>query len=106
MNTIKTATRRLTETVRYTVGIDLPVVEDTVLLEPQRLRCFLEIALAGTGRRARVAGTLDRRLACIERQDGRWAVGTLISIMYRDWASTGPPVAAAWRSRVAGPPGP
>jgi radical SAM superfamily enzyme YgiQ (UPF0313 family) len=83
MNTIKTATRRLTETVRYTAGIDLPALEDTVLLEPYRLRCFLEIALARTAGRVRVAGTLDRRLACIERHDGRWVVADLSGQMHR-----------------------
>ena len=77
MNTMGTAARRLTETVRYTAGIDLPAVEDIMLLEPDRLRGFLEAALAGTAGRVRVAGTLDRRLACIERQDRQWVVADL-----------------------------
>src|ERR1039458_7087710 len=77
MNTMGTAARRLTETVRYTAGIELPAVEDIMLLEPDRLRGLLEVALAGTAGRVRVAGTLDRRLACIERLDGRWAVADL-----------------------------
>ncbi len=77
MSTMGTAARRLTETVRYAAGIELPVVEDMMLLEPDRLRGLLEVALAGTAGRVRVAGTLDRRLACIERQDGRWAVADL-----------------------------
>src|ERR1039457_3493752 len=77
MNTMGTAARRLTETVRYTAGIDLPAVEDIMLLEPDRLRGLLEVALAGTGGRVRVAGTLDRRLACIERPDRQWVVADL-----------------------------
>ena len=54
MNTMGTAARRLTETVRYTAGIDLPAVEDIMLLEPDRLRGLLEVALAGTAGRVRV----------------------------------------------------
>src|ERR1017187_4282339 len=77
MNTMGTAARRVNETVRYAAGIDLPVEEDMMFLEPDRLRGLLEVALAGTAGRVRVAGTLDRRLACIERQDGRWAGAAL-----------------------------
>src|ERR1039457_6760351 len=77
MNTMGTAARRLTETVRYTAGIEVPEGQDVMLLEPDSLRGFLEAALTGAAARVRVAGTLDRRLACIERQDGRWAVADL-----------------------------
>jgi radical SAM superfamily enzyme YgiQ (UPF0313 family) len=74
MNTVKAATLRLTETVRYAAGVDLPAVDDTVLVKPQRLRYMLETALGGSARRVRVAGALDRRLACIERLDSRWVL--------------------------------
>ncbi|MGI8452068.1 MAG: B12-binding domain-containing radical SAM protein [Streptosporangiaceae bacterium] len=76
MNTI-TAAHRLTETVRYAAGIDLPPVDDTVFLQPPRLRHLLETALAGTAGRVRVAGPLDRRLAFLEARDGRWVVADL-----------------------------
>jgi radical SAM superfamily enzyme YgiQ (UPF0313 family) len=46
-------------------------------LEPHRLRHSLEAALAGTAGRVCVAGTLDRRLAFIERRDGRWVAADL-----------------------------
>ena len=77
MNTITTAAHRLTETVRQAAGIHLPPVDDTLFLEPHRLRHSLESALAGTAGRVRVAGTLDRRLALIERRDGRWVTADL-----------------------------
>ncbi len=77
MNTVKAVTLRLAETVRYAAGVDLPAVDDTVLVKPQRLRYMLETALAGSARRVRVAGGLDRRLACIERLDSRWVLADL-----------------------------
>lgn len=92
MNTIRTAAQRLAEAVRCAADIDLPAVEDAVLLEPPRLRHILEMALAGTAGRVRVAGTLDRRLTCIERPDGRWVVADLSGQPHRtrawpSWAS-------------------
>jgi hypothetical protein len=76
MNTI-TPAHRLTEAVRQAVGIDLPPVGDSLLLKPDGLRNFLENVLAGMAGRVRIAGTLDRRLVFIERQDGWWAVADL-----------------------------
>jgi hypothetical protein len=92
MNTIGTAGQRLAEAVRSTAGIDLPAVEEALLLDPHQLRRFLEITLAGTAGRVRVAGTLDRRLTCIERPDGRWVVADLSGQPHRtrvwpSWAS-------------------
>ena len=84
MNTVKAATLRLAETVRYAAGVDLPAVDDTVLVKPQRLRYMLETVLAGSARRVRVAGALDRRLACIERLDGRWVLADLSGQPHRD----------------------
>jgi hypothetical protein len=69
--------RRLAETVRTAAGVDLPPVDNMLLLQPQQLRQVLEARLAGTVRRVRIAGTLDRRLVCIERADGIWVVGDL-----------------------------
>ncbi len=77
MNAITTTAQRLTETVRQVAGIDLPPVDDTLFLEPHRLRHSLQAALAGTAGRVHVAGTLDRRLAFIERRDGRWVAADL-----------------------------
>lgn len=76
MNAI-TSAHRLTETVREAAGIDLPPVDDMLLLEPHRLRHSLETTLAGTPGRVRIAGALDRRLVLIERQDGWWMVADL-----------------------------
>jgi radical SAM superfamily enzyme YgiQ (UPF0313 family) len=77
MNAITTTAQRLTETIRQAVGIDLPLVDDTLFLEPHRLRHSLEATLAGTAGRVHVTGTLDRRLAFIERRDGRWVAADL-----------------------------
>jgi hypothetical protein len=96
MNTVKAVTLRLTETVRYAAGVDLPAVDDTVLVKPQRLRYMLETALAGSARRVRVAGALDRRLACIERLDRRWVLADL---------SGQPHQTRAWPAWSTGRPG-
>jgi radical SAM superfamily enzyme YgiQ (UPF0313 family) len=48
-----------------------------VFLEPHRLQCIVETAVAGAAGRVRVAGTLDRRLVCVERRDRQWAVADL-----------------------------
>ena len=77
MNTIVTATERVAEAVRCAVGIDLPSFDDMLFLEPHQLRYMLETALAGTAGRVRVAGTLDRRLAFIERPDSGWVAADL-----------------------------
>jgi hypothetical protein len=89
MNAISQATRRLNVAVRHAAGIDMPPVDGIVLLEPTRLRHVLENALAGTAGRVRVAGTLDRGLACVERQDGRWVVADLSGqpLRTRAWPS-------------------
>lgn len=78
MNTVKAVTLRLAEAVRHATGTDdLPAANETELADPQRLRNLLETSLAGRVRRVRVAGTLDRRLVCIERPDGRWVLADL-----------------------------
>jgi hypothetical protein len=89
MNTVNAATLRLAEAVRYAAGVDLPVVDDTVLVSPQRLRNLLEASLTGVAGRVRVTGTLDRRLACIERSDGRWVLADLSGQPHqaRSWPS-------------------
>ncbi len=92
MNTVTAEILRLAETVRYAAGIELPAVDDTVLVEPQRLRTVLETGLAGAAGRVRVAGPLDRRLVCVERLDGQWVVADLSGQPHRtrtwpSWAS-------------------
>lgn len=77
MNTITPSAHRLTEAIRQAAAADLPPVDNALFLEPTRLAHSLEITLAGTIGRVRVAGTLDRRLVLIERQDGRWIAGDL-----------------------------
>lgn len=77
MNTVTAATLRLAEAVRYAAGTGLPAVDEAVLVSPQRLRTLLEQNLAGTAGRVRVTGTLDRRLVCMERLDGRWVLADL-----------------------------
>jgi radical SAM superfamily enzyme YgiQ (UPF0313 family) len=77
MNTIRRPAERLAETIRYATGIDLPPADDMVFLEPRQLRCIVETAVAGAAGRVRVAGTLDRRLVCVERRDGQWVVADL-----------------------------
>jgi hypothetical protein len=74
MNTITRPAERLAEAVRYATGIDLSPADDMVFLEPRHLRCIVETAVAGAAGRVRVAGTLDRRLVCVERRDGQWVV--------------------------------
>ena len=69
----------------------MPVAQDLDFLDPQLLRRGLEARLAGAAGRVRIAGTLDRRLAFIERQDGRWAVADLAGTPHRD---------RAWPSRA------
>jgi len=89
MNTVKAATLRLTEAARYAARIDLPAVEDTVLVSPQRLRNLMETSLARAAGRIRVTGTLDHRLVCIERPDGRWVLADLSGQPHqaRSWPS-------------------
>lgn len=77
MSTITRPAQRLSETVRYAAAIDSPPVDDMVLLDPHRLRRTVETALAGAAGRVRIAGTLDRRLLCVERRDGQWVVADL-----------------------------
>lgn len=77
MKTATTPALRLTEAVRQAAGIELPSFDETQLLEPHRLRHSVETALGGTAGRVRVAGTLDRRLALIERRDGWWVAADL-----------------------------
>jgi hypothetical protein len=89
MNTVKPATLRLAEAAHYAVGIDLPASEDLVLVNPQRLQHLLETNLAGTAARVCVAGTLDRRLVCIERPGSRWVLADLSGQPHQDrnWPS-------------------
>jgi radical SAM superfamily enzyme YgiQ (UPF0313 family) len=77
IGTISRPTRRLSETVRYASGIDFPLADDMILLDPHLLRYTMETALAGAAGRVRVAGTLDRRLVCVERQDRQWTMADL-----------------------------
>jgi hypothetical protein len=77
MKTITTSAHRLAETVRQAAGTDLARADHMLLMEPHRLGHSLETALAGMVGRVRVAGTLERRLVFIERQDGQWVVGDL-----------------------------
>jgi len=72
-----TAARRLAGAVHCATGIELPLADDMELLQPRRLQQHLEAALAGAAGRVRLTGALDRRLACIERQEGRWVVADL-----------------------------
>lgn len=75
--TVCTAAHRLIETVRYAVDIEMAHVDDRVFLEPDRLRRTVEAAVTGSAGRVLVTGTLDRRLICVERRDGQWAVADL-----------------------------
>jgi hypothetical protein len=68
---------RLRQATALAAGVSIPVPGDLDFLDPQRLRRSLEAPLAGAAGRVRVAGTLDRRLAFIERLDGRWAAADL-----------------------------
>jgi hypothetical protein len=68
---------RLEQAMALAAGVSIPVPGDLDFLDPQRLRRSLEAPLAGAAGRVRVAGTLDRRLAFIERLDGRWAAADL-----------------------------
>jgi len=86
MNAPATPAHWLTTIIHYAAGIDLFPVEDTVFLEPHRLRSSLEAALVDTAGRVRIAGALDRRLAFIERTDGRWVVGDLSGLPHNSRA--------------------
>jgi hypothetical protein len=68
---------RLRQATALAAGVSIPVPGDLDFLDPQRLRRSLEAPLAGAAGRVRVAGTLDRRIAFIERLDGRWAAADL-----------------------------
>ena len=68
---------RLEQAMALAAGVSIPVPGDLDFLDPQRLRRSLETSMAGAAGRVRVAGTLDRRLAFIERLDGRWAAADL-----------------------------
>ena len=96
MNTVKAEILRLAGTVRYAAGIELPAVDDAVLVEPLRLRTVLEAGLAGAAGRVRVTGPLEHRLACVERLDARWVVADL---------SGQPHQTRAWPVVDIGPPG-
>ncbi|GAA2255289.1 hypothetical protein GCM10010430_43860 [Kitasatospora cystarginea] len=50
---------------------------DGLLIDPNALRATLGRHLGESAHRVRVSGTLDRRLVCIERPDGRWIVADL-----------------------------
>src|SRR5260370_39571358 len=87
-----TPAMRLDRAAALAVGSVVSVAQDLDFLDPQLLRRGLEARLAGAAGRVRIAGTLDRRLAFIERQDGRWAVADLAGTPHRDrawpqWAS-------------------
>jgi anti-sigma regulatory factor (Ser/Thr protein kinase) len=73
-------------TVRHATGLDLPPVDDTVFLEPHRLRHVLETALAGTAGGVRVAGTLDRRLVFLEDRGRPVGRGGPVRAAAPDWA--------------------
>ena len=77
MHTLTTPSERLTQTVRQAADIDVGPVDGLALLQPHRLRGSLEAAVAGKAGRVRVAGTLDRRLAFIQRADGQWVTADL-----------------------------
>jgi hypothetical protein len=68
---------RLEQTTALAAGVSIPIPGDLDFLDPQRLRRSLEAPLGAAAGRVRVAGTLDRRLAFIERLDGRWAAADL-----------------------------
>ena len=78
--------KRLDRAASLAVGATVSVARDTDFLDPQLLRRSLEERLAGVVGRVRIAGTLDRRLAFIERLDGRWTVADLAGIAHRDRA--------------------
>jgi hypothetical protein len=60
------------------VNLDLASrIDDALLLDPQKLRQWLEDEVAGRAGRIRVAGTLDRRLVGIERPNGHWTLADL-----------------------------
>ncbi|HUY47292.1 MAG TPA: radical SAM protein [Streptosporangiaceae bacterium] len=77
MNGTGASAELLAETVRLAGGSCFPPVDSGLFLEPFRLRENLERSLAGSARRVRIAGSLDRRLLLVERRDGRWAAGDL-----------------------------
>lgn len=56
-------------------------------VDPERVKGLLEAHLGETARRIRVTGPLDRRLAFLERADGRWVVADLANLPHqtRDW---------------------
>jgi hypothetical protein len=76
-STVCATSHRLIQTVQYAVGIDPPSADDTVFLEPDRLKCTLETALGDAASRVQVTGTLDRRLVGIERRNGQWVLADL-----------------------------
>ncbi|UWE10851.1 B12-binding domain-containing radical SAM protein [Actinacidiphila bryophytorum] len=75
--TVHAAGQLLVEAVRHAADLNMIRADEALLLDPQRLQQFLETATAGRVGRVRVAGTLDRRLVCIERQDGQWTLADL-----------------------------
>lgn len=89
MHTAVAEILRLAETVRYAAGINAPPMDETALVDPQQLRNLLERALAGSAGRVHIAGPLERRLAFVERLDGRWVVADLSGQPHRtrDWPS-------------------
>ncbi|MEU6721791.1 hypothetical protein ABZ897_61035 [Nonomuraea sp. NPDC046802] len=60
---------------------------DRLLIEPTRLRAYLERHLSGRVFRLHITGTLDRRLVFLQRQDASWLVADLSGQPHdsRDW---------------------
>jgi hypothetical protein len=93
MSLVKTATLRLAEAAHYAAGIDMPSVDEAALVSPQRVQGMLAAGLGEAVGRVRVTGTLERRLVCIERLDGRWVLADLSgrphqSRRWPSWASS------------------
>jgi radical SAM superfamily enzyme YgiQ (UPF0313 family) len=79
---ITSQARRLADALRFVAPSLHPDADATSALEPllitpNKLREWLEEHCAPYAGQIRVTGSLDRRLVCVERPDGRWAVADL-----------------------------
>jgi hypothetical protein len=93
---------RLEQATALAAGVSIAVSGDLDFLDPQRLRRSLEAPLGAAAGRVRVAGTLDRRLAFIERLDGRWAAADLSGAPHgsRAWPQWAPAAPGDQQARV------
>ncbi|MEV6424731.1 radical SAM protein [Streptomyces sp. NPDC051662] len=79
---ITSQARRLADALRLVApslhpDADAASALEPLLITPNKLREWLEEHCAPYSGRIRVTGSLDRRLVCVERPDGRWVVADL-----------------------------